>query len=203
MDIWLQLESGFGRPGLSTEAESGHSVVIGPGDIPVLQAGLSTISSYRRWWREGIRSGGRRHRLVLEAGSGPLGCNRSRYLTSFGGGAERRLFQSVVAVWLRGAAGWRRDLEGADDSKVWGAVVSEARSAQSDGLCLTCMVTQYMLSHHCDSAHRETVGCADLFWASHGLIFWMVFHWFKNPINRDDYSKKLMTTFFRNVTRRY
>jgi hypothetical protein len=28
-----------------------------------------------------------------------------------------------------------------------------------------------MLSDHCDSAHRVTVGRVDLFWASHVIVF--------------------------------
>jgi hypothetical protein len=40
-----------------------------------------------------------------------------------------------------------------------------------------------MLSDHCDSAHRVTVGCADLFWASVVVIFWAIFFWFMKPNN--------------------
>jgi hypothetical protein len=30
-----------------------------------------------------------------------------------------------------------------------------------------------MLSDHCDSAHRMTVGCVGMFWASHVVVFWV------------------------------
>jgi hypothetical protein len=63
---------------------------------------------------------------------------------------------------LRGATGWRRDLEATDVSEVWGhgglggwiggGVHGSDQSqglrdeaAQSDGLCVTSIVTQYML----------------------------------------------------------
>jgi hypothetical protein len=39
------------------------------------------------------------------------------------------------------------------------------------------------------------VGRAYLFCASHDIIFWTIFHPFKNPINHDDYSNKLMPHF--------
>jgi hypothetical protein len=63
-----------------------------------------------------------------------------------------------------GLSGWRRRVRSTHADGLGAA------STQNTPRCRIASSYIYMLSDHCDSAHRVAVGRADLFWASYVVI---------------------------------